>query len=267
MIDISFITSCYNAELFLDELIENISQQSNQNYEHIIVDSQSTDNSREIALKWQAADRRVKLIEQSERTPYGVSWLLGWQAARGSIVCNSNADDRSYPWRTTQILYTRNKDILESSADYRFYYGGYETRVDGRPIAKGIPPPYSEEDLSQLFRCGIHVHWDNSLRYLADWRRMFRAGAEYQSAFDYWLVLYFISLQVRGVSIPNCFSVYNQRSDSVEQSNKELSVFESLRAIKEFYPDGNAMRGLEDETRIQNPQFYKKFQEFLSHYE
>jgi glycosyltransferase involved in cell wall biosynthesis len=257
---ISYITSCYNSEEFLDGLIENLLQQSDEDFEHIIVDSKSTDRSVEIVREWQEKDKRVKLIEQPERTTYGTSWLLGWQQARSSIVCNSNSDDRSFAWRGVQVT------GAEESEGHHFYYGGYETRIDGKPVAKGFPPPYDAGDLQRFFRCGVHVHWDNKLRDIANWEIMFQAANEYRSAFDYWLVLYFMSLGAKGISIPNCFSIYNQRADSLEQSDKERSGFEALRAITAFYPGGHAIQDLENKTRVESPEYYARYKSFLAEF-
>ena len=263
MVDISYVTSCYNSEKFLDELIENLLQQSHTNFEHIIVDSKSTDSSVDIVRRWQEKDDRIKLIEQPERTPYGVSWLEGWMEAQGEVICNTNSDDRSYPWRGTQVMRAHHNQRFRSDRRFYFYYGGYETRVDGQAVTKGVPPPYTEEDMSQFFRCGIHVHWNNDLVIKVDWDRMFRAGREYRSAFDYWLVLYFTSLGAVGIPISSCFSIYNQRSDSLEQSDKELSCFEAMRAINDFYPGGKAMHDLETKSQYESPEFYERFKEFL----
>jgi glycosyltransferase involved in cell wall biosynthesis len=250
MVDISYVTSTYNSARFLDGLIEDLLRQSHDDFEHIIVDSKSTDDSVEIVRRWQEKDSRIKLIEQPMRTPYGVSWLVGWQQAQGRIVSNSNSDDRS---KTSMLRWVRHK----------FYYGGYETRVNGVTVAKGVPPPYSSGDLQRFFRCGVHVHWDNSLRGVADWELMFKAGREYRSAFDYWLVLYFMSLGATGVSIPACLSIYNQRPDSLEQSDKGRSGFEALRAIATFFPGGPAMHDFENKTKFESPEYYQKYQEFL----
>lgn len=267
MIEISYVTSTYNSERFLDGLIENLLQQSHSDFEHIIVDSKSTDGSVDIIRKWEERDNRIKLIEQPERTPYGVSWLVGWEQAQGRIVTNSNTDDRSHPWRGVQVLgaqdQARQRNAMLRWERRHFYYGGYETRVDGVITAKGIPPVYTSEDLQRFFRCGIHVHWDNSLRDLVDWDLMFKAGEEYRSAFDYWLVLYFMSLGATGINIPNCFSIYNQRSDSLEQSDKELSNFEAMRAIATFFPDGQVMHDLETKTKVASPEYYQRFKEFM----
>lgn len=270
MPNISYVTSCYNSEQFLDGLIENLLEQSDTDFEHIIVDSKSTDKSVEIIKGWQEKDDRIKLIEQPERTPYGVSWLIGWRSSRGNIVCNTNSDDRSYPWRGTQVLQARDKarrmDNVLCWEKGHFYYGGYETRVNGQVTAQGVPPQYDPKDLQQFFRCGVHVHWDNSLGNIADWDKMFKAGYEYKSAFDYWLVLYFMSLGADGITIPSCFSIYNQRPDSLEQSNKGLSTFESMRAIQTFFPDGPAMHDLETKTKFESPDFYRQYQEFLDEF-
>lgn len=263
MVDISYITSAYNSEQFLDGLIENLLQQSYGDFEHIIVDSKSTDNSVEIIRKWQEVGGRIKLVEQLERTPYGVSWLVGWQQAQGKVVANSNTDDRSHPWRGTKVMAEFNKTSMLRWVKHQFYYGGYETRVNGVMTAAGLPPLYIPEDLQRFFRCGVHVHWDNALRGAVDWELMFKAGREYRSAFDYWLVLYFISLGATGVSIPSCFSIYNKRPDSLEQSDKERSGFEALRAITTFFPDGQAIHDFENKTKFESPEYYQKYQEFL----
>jgi glycosyltransferase involved in cell wall biosynthesis len=256
MTKVSFVNSCYNAARFLDGLVDNLLLQDDPDFEIIIVDSKSTDDSLKIANNWGAIDKRVRVIEQPERTPYGESWLVGWQAATGDVVCNSNSDDRSYQWRARKVYEAYQAQMGN------FYYGGYETRVDNRTTAKGIPPVYSVDDMSRFFRCGVHVHWDNQLRNVADWDRMFQASREYRSAFDYWLVLYFMSLGAKGVPIPSCFSIYNQRSDSLEQSDKERNTFESLRAIETFYPESQAIRDLNTLTKKDTPDFYERYQDF-----
>jgi hypothetical protein len=102
---------------------------------------------------------------------------------------------------------------------------------------------------------------------MADWNRMYAAAYEYKSAFDYWLVLYFMSLGATGIPIRSCFSIYNQRSDSLEQSDKERNTFESIRAIEEFYPNGKAITALEAETRVKSPEFYARYRDFCKQFQ
>ena len=193
------------------------------------------------------------------RSPMGGS-------ACGDVVGNSNTDDRSYQWRGTRVVEAyANRYSAESHERIRpaFFYGGYETRINGTPTAEGVPPPFSVEDMSRLFRCGVHIHWENeALSNLVNWDRMFQAGEEYRSAFDYWLVLYFMSLGAVGVPIPSCFSIYNQRPDSLEQIDKERNTFESIRAIQTFFPHSQSIIDLETKTKIETPDFYHRYEEF-----
>jgi len=270
--DISYVVSNYNSADYLIGLLDDLlNQQSHKNIEVIVVDSNSTDDS--VQCVREHDDPRLRLIVQPERTPYGVSWAEGWRAASGKIVANSNTDDRSYPWRGTQVLISRGQakrpPAMGRPRPYHFYYGGYETWRDGICVARGAPPEYSEQDMAEFFRCGVHVHWDNDIRNDEDfsWERVYKAGYEYKSAFDYWLVLYLISLDAYGVAIPSCFSVYNQREDSLEQSDKERNTFESIRAIREFYPKGKVALDFLSKTRLDNPEFYERYQQFVKQYD
>lgn len=241
--DISYVVSNYNSADFLICLLDDLlNRQSHKNIEVIVVDSASTDDSAQCVREHD--DPRLSLIEQPCRTPYGVSWLEGWLAAKGRIVANSNTDDLSHPWRSTQVLIAsaaaKRPTPIGRPHEHHFYYGGYETHVDGKMVTRGCPPPFTEDDMTQFFRCGVHVHWDNSLRHIVDWKMALQAGHEYTSAFDYWLVLYLMSLGAYGININNCFSIYNQRPDSIEQSNKGLSTLESLRAIGKFFPEAKS---------------------------
>ena len=263
MTDISYIVSCYNSEEYLDGLFSNLLQQHYDNFEIIVVDSASTDFSRQLTKDWSARDKRIRLIDQGVRTPYGVSWLDGWKEARGRVIANSNTDDRSYHWRSLQVMNShRARQLTRSVKPHAFYYGGYETRVDGKTTAKGVPPAYSVEDMTQFFRCGIHVHWDAAMVAVTDWPTMYRAAYTLKSAFDYWLVLYFMSKGAEGVPIPSCFSIYNQRSDSLEQIDKERNTFESLVAIETFFPESIAIQNLHTKTKEDSPEFYDRYLEF-----
>ncbi len=266
---ISYINSCYNAQDFLDGFIDNMLCQDFPDFELIIVDSKSTDDSLNIAKSWQARDERIKIIEQTERTPYGKSWLEGWKAARGFIVANSNSDDRSYQWRGRKVREAYQQQHNGLTRDVKlpaFYYGGYETRINGTTTARGVPPPFTISDMSQFFRCGVHIHWDNRLRSEVDFEKMEKAAYEYRSAFDYWMVLYFMSLGAIGIPINSCFSIYNQRKDSLEQSDKERNTFESLRAIEEFFPNGESITALEKETKVKSPEFYQRYRIFCDQF-
>ena len=60
---VSVIMSVYNAEKYLDLAIESILNQSFRNFEFIIIEDCSTDNSLEILKNYAEKDSRIKIIQ------------------------------------------------------------------------------------------------------------------------------------------------------------------------------------------------------------
>ena len=59
---VSVLTTVYNRAKFLGECIESVQQSRFTDYEHIIVDDGSTDDSVEIAKRYAAQDPRIKVF-------------------------------------------------------------------------------------------------------------------------------------------------------------------------------------------------------------
>ncbi|RZJ80483.1 MAG: glycosyltransferase [Flavobacterium sp.] len=84
---VSVIVPVYNAELYLAQCIENITSQTYQNIEIIVVNDGSTDNSAEIAAQYQ-----VKLIRQ-ENQGVSVARNKGIDLAQGEYLHFMDVDD------------------------------------------------------------------------------------------------------------------------------------------------------------------------------
>ena len=62
---VSVVMPCYNASAYLREAIASVQSQTYQDWELLIIDDGSTDDSKQIAKTYAAEDKRIKLIEQS----------------------------------------------------------------------------------------------------------------------------------------------------------------------------------------------------------
>ncbi len=90
---ISIVTPNYNYAKYIGETIESIIAQNYQNYEYIIVDDGSTDNSVEVINKYVAQfPNNIFLIRQENRgqTP---AINVGMKQVTGDVVCWINSDD------------------------------------------------------------------------------------------------------------------------------------------------------------------------------
>ncbi|MBU2596810.1 MAG: glycosyltransferase [Planctomycetes bacterium] len=110
---VSILTSCYNAAEFLPEAIESILGQTFKDFEFILIDDGSTDNTLNIISGYAAKDDRIILIEK-KNTGLTDSLNVGIRKARGKLIARMDADDISFPDRLEkQITYLqKQKDVI-----------------------------------------------------------------------------------------------------------------------------------------------------------
>ena len=93
---ISVVIPAYNAEQFLDETLESVLSQTYENWECIIVNDGSTDNTEEIAKKWCEKDARFRYFYK-ENSGVSDTRNLGIKEARGEYIAFLDADDLYMP--------------------------------------------------------------------------------------------------------------------------------------------------------------------------
>ena len=93
---ISVVIPAYNAEQFLDETLESVLSQTYENWECIIVNVGSTDNTEEIAKKWCEKDTRFRYFYK-ENSGTSDTRNLGIKKARGEYIAFLDADDLYMP--------------------------------------------------------------------------------------------------------------------------------------------------------------------------
>jgi len=91
---ISVITPCYNREKFIGQAVESVLAQTFPDFELIIVDDGSVDNSRDVVRKY--VDDRVQLIVQENRGP-SEARNAGLRSSRGKWVKFLDSDDLMEP--------------------------------------------------------------------------------------------------------------------------------------------------------------------------
>jgi glycosyltransferase involved in cell wall biosynthesis len=89
---VSVVMSVFNGERFLREAVESILEQSFREFEFIIVDDGSTDQSASILQSYQSNDARVK-IYRKEHTGLIESLNLGCALAQSKYIARMDADD------------------------------------------------------------------------------------------------------------------------------------------------------------------------------
>lgn len=118
---VSIITPCYNAGSYLSHTIESVLNQSYHDWEMLIVDDYSKDNSREIIEKYAANDPRIKYFRTD--APSGSPSLprnIGIENASGKYIAFLDADDLWLPHKLEKQV-----RFMESNG-YALSYSFYE---------------------------------------------------------------------------------------------------------------------------------------------
>lgn len=137
---VSIITSVYNCEKYLPDMVESVISQTYQNWEMIIIDDASTDNTWKILSQYN--DSRIKKIQNRENKGLTVNLNKALELATGKYVARIDGDDVAYPRRfEKQVLFMEeNPDVvlagcwMRGFGNQNFFLqrmeGAEETRID-----------------------------------------------------------------------------------------------------------------------------------------
>jgi glycosyltransferase involved in cell wall biosynthesis len=95
---VSVVMAVHNGCPFLGESIESILNQSFDDFEFLVIDDGSTDETSQILHKYAIADHRVRIYTQ-QNLGHAPSLNRGWRLARGELIARMDADDLAKPER------------------------------------------------------------------------------------------------------------------------------------------------------------------------
>ena len=97
MVLVSILMGSYNHEKYIGEAIESVLNQTFRDFEFIIIDDCSTDNSPKIIESYKAKDPRIRAYFNNQNL--GISRVLnkGLEAARGEFISFLDSDDAWIP--------------------------------------------------------------------------------------------------------------------------------------------------------------------------
>lgn len=133
---VSVIMSVYNGEKYLKEAIESIFNQSFGDFEFIIVDDGSSDNTLKILKEYAKKNSRVKIIKNKNNIGLTKSLNKAIQDAKGEYIARMDADDISLPKRLEkQVKFMeKNPKVGLLGAAY------YQMNSKGEIVGKNIFP-------------------------------------------------------------------------------------------------------------------------------
>jgi glycosyltransferase involved in cell wall biosynthesis len=107
---VSVIMPAYNASRYIGEAIESILGQSFADFELIIVDDASTDDTWEIVQGYASKDQRIQAVRNQQNLNIAGSLNRGIGLARGELIARMDADDIAFRDRLErQVSFLRTR--------------------------------------------------------------------------------------------------------------------------------------------------------------
>lgn len=117
---VSIITPAYNAAAYIAETIESVLAQTYQNWEMLIVNDCSKDNTAEIVQSYAAKDKRIKLINLKQNSGAAIARNAAIQNAKGRYIAFLDSDDL---WKKEKLQ--KQLNFMQQNG-YAFTFTGYE---------------------------------------------------------------------------------------------------------------------------------------------
>ncbi|MCM1006893.1 MAG: glycosyltransferase [Ruminococcus flavefaciens] len=188
---VSIITPVYNCAKYLSNTIESVQKQTYTNWEMLLVDDCTPDNSAEIIQAYVKKDNRIRYIKQLKNGGAALARNAGLDAAKGRYIAYLDADDIWLPNKLErQIKFMTKNNVQFSCCDYE------KIEADGTSLNKIVHMPrtitYNQLLSNTIIQTvGVIVDLDMVDRKLlimpnvrrgqdsATWLQMLRNGVEF----------------------------------------------------------------------------------------
>lgn len=145
---VSIITPVYNGQDFLDRSIKSVLAQTYENWELLLIDDGSSDNSVQI-IKYYLEDNRIKLLRNESNSGIPTTRNKGIENSTGEFIALLDQDDEWLPHKLEKQV---NK-FLEIDDSFGLIYSNVEVRTDQGILAdqkKEIEPEASIQSNLEL---------------------------------------------------------------------------------------------------------------------
>lgn len=128
---VSVITPAYNASLYLEDAIVSILNQTFSNFEYIIIDDCSTDDTFGIIQKYSELDSRIIPVQNPVNMGIAGSRNVGLSLAKGEFIAWQDADDISLRKRLEHQFefISQHKEVGIVGGFLELFGEGYETSL------------------------------------------------------------------------------------------------------------------------------------------
>lgn len=251
---VSVVMPVHNSSKFVRGSIESVINQTFRDWELILVDDCSDDDSLKIIERFARSDHRIKVIALSKNSGAAVARNTAIEAARGRYIAFLDSDDLWFPEKLSkQLLFMNEKQAS-------FSFSAYEVIDESGAFVReiGVPGEVTYSDLLKTCVIGcLTVIYDTKVH-----GKVYMPLIRKRQDFGLWLRLLQDGTVAHGLNCP--LAQYRERQGSIS-SNKAWAALYNWRIYREveglslpkalYYFSQYAVRGV---LRRKFPSFAKR---------
>ena len=210
---VSIITPLYNSEHFVPLTIESVLYQTYKNWEMIIVDDCSTDNSVHVVSKYAEHDKRIKVFHLDKNSGPAVARNKAIYETKGQYIAFLDSDDQWFPRKLEkQISFMRNNGYAFTHTYFeKLSESGFRTNTVVTPPAL---VSYSDMLKSNLIGCLTAIYNSNILG------KLYMPCIRKRQDYGLWLKI------LKNIQYAYCLqeplALYRKRESSISSNKMEL---------------------------------------------
>lgn len=220
---VSVITPTFNSAKFVSETIQSVISQDYNNWEMIVIDDHSSDNTVEIVHSWIEKDKRIRLLTNSENLGPAITRNRGIENAKGRYIAFLDSDDLWQPQKLSQQISFMNENQVA------LCYTSYKIIDEQNNFLGDFYPPSTVDYDHLLKTCSI-----GCLTVIYDTKK---TGKEYMPLIkkrqDYGLWLKILRKKHKAMGMQALLAVYRKRVHSIS-SNKFKAAFYQWKIYRKF---------------------------------
>jgi glycosyltransferase involved in cell wall biosynthesis len=245
---ISVIMNCYNSDEYLKEAIDSVLAQTNQNWEIIFWDNQSTDDSAKIFNSY--CDPRFHYFYAPMHTTLGEARNLAVEESQGGWIAFLDCDDLWFPEilekqvaiiqeeeknnnkekRPLGIVYCRKAILKNGEVSYR-QFGYYQNRL----LPEG-------NIITELLLIENFIPLSSSVVTKKGYQLMGGVPIDFKQAEDYYLFVG-VASQYKARAIQDIYSLYRIHDNNNSHQQKIIAYEEQLRMFEKWEQYTTASKG------------------------
>lgn len=205
---VSIVMPVYNNELYIEDAIESVLKQSYPNFEFIIIDDGSTDETKNIIAKY--TDERINLIINETNKGLIFSLNKGLSYVTGKYIARMDSDDKMLPDRLEkQVQFMENNENV-------FISGGGHLIMGTENII--FHPKYDAEIKLRLLKKSAFTHPAVIMRSSILKKHNLSYSYNYPSAEDYGLWVEVALLKLEMANIDEVLIEYRLHNSQISQA-------------------------------------------------